>query len=139
MRKAQSWGQIGYKVLLGTAQRDTATFRKELQKVEDFKGSGKWEKVTTYFTVDTEGVYYLGLFATTKDVADFLIDSITVSKKEATGVHQLNTGGKITTVIYDLNGRRLNENNLSALKPGLYVVVTTDEKGQRVVRKFVKQ
>ena len=139
MRKAQSWGQIGYKVLLGTAQRDTATFRKELQKVEDFKGSGKWEKVTTYFTVDTEGVYYLGLFATTKDVADFLIDSITVSKKEATGVHQLNTGRKITTVIYDLNGRRLNENSLSALKPGLYVVVTTDEKGQRVVRKFVKQ
>ena len=75
----------------------------------------------------------------TKDVADFLIDSITVSKKEATGVHQLNTGGKITTVIYDLNGRRLNENSLSVLKPGLYVVVTTDEKGQRVVRKFVKQ
>ena len=54
-------------------------------------------------------------------------------------MHQLNTGRKITTVIYDLNGRRLNENSLSALKPGLYVVVTTDEKGQRIVRKFVKQ
>ena len=139
MRKAQRWGQTGYKVLLGTAQRDTTTFRKELQKVENFKGSGNWEKVTTCFTVDTEGVYYLGLFATTKDVADFLIDSVTITQKTADGVQTLHSGCAMTTAVYDVNGRRLTVNNLYALKPGLYMVVTTDEKGQRTVRKFVRK
>ena len=139
MRKAQSWGKIAYKVMLGTAQRDTATYKTELQKVDGLKGSNKWEKVTTHFTIDAEGNYNIGFYASTKDFCDFFIDSVTVSPRTADGIQLHNSGRVVTTVIYDLNGRQLNENNLSALKPGLYMVVTTDERGQRTVRKFTRK
>ena len=110
-----------------------------MQKVDGLKGSNKWEKVTTHFTIDTEGNYNIGFYATTKDFCDFFIDSVTVTPRTADGIQLHNSGRVVTTVIYDLNGRQLNENNLSALKPGLYMVVTTDERGLRAVRKFTRK